>query len=259
MFRRFALPLFCAAVLPLAAVAADGTIKVKFKLEGKAPTPDKLTITKDAAFCGPKMLVDESLKVNEKNSGVQNIVMYMFTSPTKKAPENKAAVEALAKEVKLDNLGCKYEPRVVAMHTSQTLLIGNPDPIGHNTKGDTFSNTPFNELIPAGGSLKKTLPKNESRPMPLACNIHEWMGGYILIRDNPYFGVSNEDGELSIAKVPAGDYTFIVWHERPGYVVKGKKDGKAVEWKAGKMDVKVAGDVDLGEFVLPLDSLQKKK
>ena len=258
MIRRSVFALFAAAVLPLAAFGADGNVKLKFTLEGKAPTPAKLVIGKDAAFCGPKMLVDESIKIGS-GGGVQNIVMYMFTSPTKKAPVGKSAVEALAKEVKLDNLGCKYEPRVVAMHTSQTLIIGNPDPIGHNTKGDTFSNPAFNELIPAGGSLKKTFTKNESRPMPLACNIHEWMGGYILIRDNPFFGVSNDKGEITIANVPAGDYTFVVWHESPGYVVKANKGGKAVEWKQGKMEVKVAGDTDLGEYTLPLESLQKKK
>lgn len=257
MTRRFAFALLCAAVLPLAASAADGTVKIKFTLEGKAPTPDKLTIDKDAAFCAPKMLVDESIKIGS-GGGVQNIVMYMFTTATKKAPDGKAAIAALAKEVKVDNLGCRYEPRVTAMHTSQSLVIGNPDPIGHNTKGDLFSNNPFNELIPAGGSVTKTFPKKESRPMPLACNIHPWMGGYLLIQDNPFFGVSNDKGEISIANVPAGDYTFVLWHEKPGYVVKANKGGKAVEWKQGKIEVKVAGDTDLGEFTLPLSSLQKK-
>src|SRR5689334_1671268 len=88
------LALVAAAVLPLAAVGADGSVKIKFKLEGKAPTPDKLVIDKDGAFCGPKMLVDESIKIGS-DGAIENIVMYMFTSATKKAPDSKAAVEAL--------------------------------------------------------------------------------------------------------------------------------------------------------------------
>jgi hypothetical protein len=258
MIRRSMLALFAAAVLPLVAYGADGTIKITFKLDGKAPTPEKLTVDKDVGFCGPKMLVDESLKVGS-DGGVQNIAMYMFTTATKKAPANQAALEALAKEVKVDNVGCRYEPRLTVMHTSQTLVIGNPDPIGHNTKGDLFSNTPFNELIPAGGSVKKTFSKRESRPMPLACSIHPWMSGFLLIQDHPYFGVSNDKGEITINNVPAGSYTFVLWHERPGYITKATKGGKAVEWKQGKIDVKVAaGENDLGEYTLSLDTFKKK-
>lgn len=257
MTRRYSLlSLVALCALPVAAFAADGSIKVNFKLEGTAPTPAKLAVDKDAAFCGPKGLVDETIKVGPKN-GIQNIVMYMFTTTTKKAPESKAALEALAKEVKVDNMGCRYEPRVTAMHTSQSLVIGNPDPIGHNSKGELFKNQSFNDLIPAGGSVKKTFKEKEPRPMPLSCNIHPWMGGYLLIADHPYFGVSDANGDITIKNVPEGTHTFVIWHET-GFVTKGNQKGKASEWKLGKIEVKVAGATDLGEFTIPQDVIKKK-
>ncbi len=250
--------LLAALALPLSGFAADGSLKIKFTLEGKAPTPAKLNVDKDKEFCGPKMLVDESIKIGAGNA-IQNIVMYMYVAPMKKAPESAAAMAALAKEVKVDNMGCRYEPRITLLHTSQTLIIGNPDPIGHNTNGNTFANPAFNELIPAGGSQKKTLTKNETRPMPLSCNIHSWMGGWILIRDNPYFGVSDKNGDLTIANIPEGTHTFVVWQEKAGFVVKGNQKGKTSEWKLGRMEVKVAGVTELGEFTIPLDVLDKPK
>lgn len=258
MIRRFvALLVIALAATPAVVSAADGSLKVKFKLGGAAPTPAKLKIDKDGEFCGPKMLVDESIKVGPGGE-LQNIVMFMYVTPGKKAPVSAAAVAALAKEVKVDNLGCRYEPRVTLVHTSQTLIIGNPDPIGHNSKGDTFANPAFNELIPAGGSTKKTFAKTESRPMPLACNIHPWMSGWLLIRDNPYFGSSNDKGELTIKNIPEGKHTFVVWQEKAGFVVKGTQGAKTSEWKNGRMEVEVKGDTDLGEFTIPLDVINKK-
>ncbi|WP_425616863.1 hypothetical protein NA78x_000524 [Anatilimnocola sp. NA78] len=253
--RSFA-AVVAAILLPAVALAADGSIKIKFKLDGEAPKPAKLTINKDPEFCGPKMLVDESIKVGKDNA-LQNIVMYLYVAPGTKAPESAAAVAALPKEVKVDNLGCRYEPRVAAIHTSQTLILGNPDPVGHNVKADLFSNPSFNDLIPAGGSTKKTFAKGENRPMPLACAIHSWMGGFILIRDNPYFGVSNEAGEITIPNVPEGKRTFTVWQEKAGFVTKANKDGKDVAWKLGRIEVDVKGATDLGEFKIPLSVLQK--
>ncbi|WP_254506613.1 hypothetical protein [Anatilimnocola floriformis] len=254
---RHVVTLLVVAAVASSAFAADGSLKATFKLTGTAPTPAKLKIDKDPEFCGPKMLVDESIKVGASGE-LQNVVMYMYLAAGKKAPESAAATAALAKEVKVDNQGCRYEPRVTLLHTSQTLIIGNPDPIGHNSKGDTFANPAFNELIPAGGSTKKTFAKTETRPMPLACNIHPWMSGWILIRDNPYFGSSNDKGELTIKNIPEGKHTFVIWQEKAGFVTKGKLAGKDTEWKLGRIEIDVKGDVDLGEISVPVDVINKK-
>lgn len=256
---RTMLSLVAAAALlvPSLASAADGSIKIKFVLDGEAPKASKLAITKDAEFCGPKMLVDESLSVG-KDKGIRNIAMYLYLAPGTKAPESKAAVEGLAKEVKIDNQGCRFEPRVVALHTSQKLIVGNPDPVGHNTKADLFANGSFNDLIPAGGKLEKKFAKTESRPMPVSCSIHPWMNGYLLIRDNPYFGVSDENGVITIKNVPEGKRTFTIWQEKAGFVQKAKQKGKDVAWKSGRIEVDVKGDVDLGEFLVPVSVFEKK-
>jgi plastocyanin len=255
--KLFSYSIALALLLPSVLFAADGTIKIKFKLDGDAPKPAKLKIDKDEAFCGPKMLVDESLIVG-KDKGIANIAVYMYVAPGAKAPTSEAALKALPKEVKMDNLGCRYEPRMIAVHTSQTVIFGNPDPMGHNVKGDFFKNGSFNDLIPGGGSTKRPFTKNEVVPMPVACAIHSWMGGHVLVRDNPYFDISDESGEVTIANVPEGKHTFTIWQERAGFVTKAKQKGKDVAWKLGRMEVNVKGDTDLGEFLIAPSSLEKK-
>ena len=119
--------------------------------------------------------------------------------------------------------------------------------------GVLFANAAFDELIPAGGKVSIVLPKEESRPQPVGCHIHPWMSACLLIRDNPYFGVSNDKGELTIPHIPEGKHTFVVWQEKKGLVDRGSQDGKRFDWKRGRMEVTIAGDTDLGTFEIPLD------
>ena len=244
-----ALPLVVFLLLPLPAMAADGTLKIAFKHDGVPPKPAVPAGVAAVAFCAPLGVVEESLVVG-KNGGVANVVMWMQTSSTFKAPTNPDAIKDLPKEVKVDNKGCRYEPRITLLHNSQSLVIGNPDAISHNSKGELFANSSFNELIPAGNSLTFKFPKAERRPMPLACTIHPWMGGWILIQDHPYFGASDATGVLTIPHVPDGKYTFVVWQEKLGFVKTAKQKEKDVAWANGRVEVTITGDTDLGEFLI---------
>ena len=42
------------------------------------------------------------------------------------------------------------------------------------------------------------------------------MSCYVVGLDNPFFGVSHDDGTFSIANLPPGDYTLTAWHESLG-------------------------------------------
>ena len=134
LFLLIAGPLALSLASASSTLAADGSLKIKFTLDDQAPKPKAVP---GAGFCGPKMLVDESLVIGPKKE-IQNIVMWMWTTKDMKAPDSPAAIKALPKEVKLEIAGCRYEPHIVLMHTSQTLMIVNTDPVGHNTKGDLF-------------------------------------------------------------------------------------------------------------------------
>jgi hypothetical protein len=69
--------------------------------------------------------------------------------------------------------------------------------------------------------------------------------------DHPYAAVTDKDGKFKIDLLPAGEYEFRVWHERPGYVTAGVKTGF-------KVKVKSNGDTDLGVIKVPVAKLEKK-
>lgn len=237
-----------------------GTLKAKFILDGKAPVPAKANINKDVEVCGKHKLVDETFKINAETGAIQNVVIFLSPKPGSPKPKIHPDFEKAPAEVVLDNHNCHFEPHIVILRTTQKLVIKNTDSVGHNTKADFFNNTAFNDLIPAGGSIAKTLPKAETAFMPLSCSIHPWMSAKILIRDDPYAAVSNEKGELTIENIPAGKWTFTIWHEGCGFVTSGKKDGKDAKWAKGKIDLEIKkGDNNLGEIKIPVAVLTKAK
>jgi hypothetical protein len=250
-----------AFAVPTISQAQDwGNLKAKFILDGKPPTPDKLKVDKDVEVCGKHKLVDETYKINAETGAIQYVVVYLTPKPGTPKPKIHPDYEKGAAEVVLDNHNCRFEPHVISIRTTQKLVIKNSDPMSHNTKADFLENTPFNDLIPPGKSITKTVSKVESVPTLLTCSIHTWMGAKILIRDDPYAAVSNDKGELTIANLPAGKWTFTIWHEGCGYVSSGTRNGKAEKWLKGKIDFEVKkGDNNLGEFKIPVNVLKKPK
>lgn len=233
-----------------AAQAEWGTLKGRFVLSGDLPKANKIVVTKDQEVCGKHDLFDETLKVNADDKGIYGIVLYMDVARGKKAPEaHPDYASSATAEVRLDNIGCRYEPHVVLLRTSQTLVVGNKDSVGHNTKVDTLKNRPINPIIPANGEIKEKFPQEERLPTKVSCSIHPWMNAIVVIKDTPYMAVTDESGNFTIANVPVGKVGFQVWQEKAGYIDSVTLDGKKTKWSKGKFEFDVkAGDNDMGEI-----------
>jgi len=219
-----------------------GTLRGVFKYDGQAPTPTPITVTKDQEVCNKHQPVDESITVG-KDGGLENVIVYLRTQ---KVPINPEYEKTANDEIVLDNKNCRFQPHVLVMRTTQKLLIKNSDPVGHNSKLDMTANASINALIPAGDKTQGELPKEEAKPMKVGCSIHPWMGGHVLVRNDPYAAVTNDKGEFKIENLPANrPLEFQVWQEKSGMggltFQGGKTDTK------GRFKIKLKpGDNDIG-------------
>jgi hypothetical protein len=250
--------LVCLAALPLSSAQAQwGNLTGTFVYDGDPPSPAPIVVTKDQTVCGKHDLVDESVAVNPSNKGIAGIVVYVYVGRRGKAPEVHPSFEETAtSDVRLDNHNCRFDPHVVLLRTSQTLVVGNKDSVGHNTKIDALSNVPINPIIPANSEIKQRFAKEERMPMLVSCSIHPWMSARIVVKDSPYMAVTDENGKFTIENLPAGKREFQVWHQS-GWVDSVKLGGKTTKWTRGIMEQEIGPETkDLGQILVPAAVLE---
>ncbi len=237
-----------------ALAAGWGTITGRFVLDGATPAPVKINVNKDEEVCGKHNLVDEGLVVG-KDGAIEGVAIYLRTKMVPVHPDYEKTANAT---IGLDNKNCRYEPHVIVLRNTQTLQLKNTDPVGHNVKIDSLINPPINVLIPAGAEAPVKFPMEEGLPVKVGCNIHPWMGGWIIMKSNPYAAVTGKDGKFEIKDAPAGTpLEFVFWQEKSGYV-------KDVTFKGGKADTKgrftltlKPGVTDLGDIKVPVKLFAK--
>ncbi len=130
------------------------------------------------------------------------------------APAGKTFPAPTEKPV-MDQKGLMFNPHIIAVQQGTTVEFLNSDKVAHNVF-----------WISVGGNKKLghnlgTWPQGEKRAfkfdnpgaIPLLCNVHPEMAGYIVVSPTPYFAVTDKSGNYKIENVPDGSYTVTAWHE----------------------------------------------
>lgn len=238
--------LLAIVALSAANVSAEewGTLTGRIVYDGKAPAPKPIDTSKDSQ-CKTK-LTEENLVVDGKG-GIANAVIMLRTKDVAVNPE----YEKNAKDtITLDNKECHFEPHVAVVRLSQTLALKNSDPTGHNTNITPLINDGSNNTLAAGSEpITRKFDSEESRPVKVGCNIHPWMGAWLIVRKDPYAAVTGPDGTFTIKDLPAGkELEFSIWQESAGNVANTSFKGGKTD-KKGNFKIKIKpGDNNLGDI-----------
>ncbi|MFO1093726.1 MAG: M56 family metallopeptidase [Planctomycetaceae bacterium] len=203
-----------------------GSIEGQFLLDGEIPVLKPVVAkgdpgVRDCQVCAANDVPDDSLVVNPNNKGIANICLYLVTAPKSIHPDQLAST---AKEVVFDQAGCRFTPHLLVVRTDQTVLVKNGDSILHNIKTNPRRNSPQNLVLRANERKGVPLPSQMTRseltggPFEVNSDFHPHMRAHWLVADHPYVAVTDADGKFTIKNLPAGEHTFRVWHERPGYL-----------------------------------------
>lgn len=202
----------------VAQVATAGDITGTIKLEG-TPPPEKPITVMDPTCLGlhnGKIPTTEFYVVGA-NQGLRDVVVYLKGVSAK-------STGATAEPLLLDQKGCMYTPYVAAVQTGQKIVVRNSDPVLHNVHvmpTPSSGNKEANKAqIPKGPDLSFDFA-NPEMFLKFKCDVHMWMFSYICVFDNPYFAVTDKDGNFKIANVPPGKYTLAAVHRKAN-------DGQAI-------------------------------
>ncbi len=135
-----------------------------------------------------------------------NVVILLDGVGDETAPES-----ASKKKPVISQAGRRFSPHVLAVTKGTAVEFPNDDVTYHNV----FSLSrpkPFDLGIYAQGT-SKTVEFDKPGLVKIYCNIHPDMVSNILVLNNHYFAVSDEEGDFVIESVPDGSYTLRVWHE----------------------------------------------
>lgn len=199
------------------------TIKGRIRLEGAAPERKTINdlITKDKEHCAPggAPVPSERLIINPTGNGIANVVLYVKSEPKRQIPIADSAKNPPAGEPpELDNKACLFVPHVLCVHRGiGKLTLTNRDPVDHNMNIQPRAGRASNATIPKNSASSYELTAEEAMPFAVTCTIHPWMKGYLHVRDNGYFAVTDKEGNFTIENLPTGDVlTIQAWHEAAG-------------------------------------------
>jgi plastocyanin len=204
--------------------ATAGDVKGTVALDGAAPTNDGIKMNADPV-CVKANATPQVQETYEVSGGkLANVFVYV------KDGLGAYGFDAPTGMVQIDQKNCRYHPHVFGIRVGQTLQIVNSDPTLHNIHALPKGNTEFNTGQPIKDMKTNHIFTAKEVMVPFKCDVHGWMNAYVGVVDNPYFGVTDKDGKLSLKGLPPGTYTIEAWHEKLGaqqvMVTLGAKETK---------------------------------
>ena len=130
----------------------------------------------------------------------------------------------------INQKGLVFIPHVLPIVVNTTVEFLNHDNVLHNVFTPDKIADKFNLGTWPPGEIK-TYTFKQIGTATLLCSVHTEMEGYVVVLQNPFFSLTDGDGNYSIKDVPAGSYTLLVWNKKykgqPKQIVV--KDGQSLQ------------------------------
>ena len=192
-----------------------GSIKGRVSLTGKVPSPRffPLIASPNLEYCnrisdgkGHRILFDFTVS---ESRGLKDTVVKLIGVPKGKP--------FLSKIQKMVMNRCHTPKYVIGARNGETLLLENTDPIRHEIVAYEFTDGGVNQRShrPVDANTSQTrdiFVKSKTENFLIKCNLHPFLQSRGIIVENPYYAITDEEGNFSIKDVPPGTYKVVAWH-----------------------------------------------
>jgi plastocyanin len=150
----------------------------------------------------------DSAEKHKTSPSAVNVVVWL--SPVKVGTVMPAmpARQSVYRLVQKDKM---FTPHLLVVPTGSQVEFPNKDPFFHNVFS-LFNGKRFDLGLYESGTSRSVRFDREGISY-IFCNIHPEMGAIVLALNTPYYGISGENGSVTINNVPSGSYRLNVWSE----------------------------------------------
>jgi plastocyanin len=106
--------------------------------------------------------------------------------------------------------GRAFAPYISVSQVNSNVNFVNKDDITHHIYSAGSENK-FSFKIKSG-ETNSSVSFDHTTEVAMGCNIHDWMSGYLLVVDTPFFAKTNAQGYAYFDITELGKYKIIVWH-----------------------------------------------
>jgi len=156
--------------------------------------------------CNDELIDNTCVQVFVKSQAGQalaDMVVYL-------EPLNGQVLDQSSKKVIVGQFDKSFTPYISVSQSKSTVNFVNKDDITHHIYS-AGSDNKFSFKIRAGETNAST-QFSHATEVAMGCNIHDWMSGYLLVVDTPYFGKTDIKGQVSFDVNKQGQYKVVVWH-----------------------------------------------
>lgn len=136
----------------------------------------------------------------------------------------------------IDQRDKKFIPHVLPVRVGRRVNFPNNDDTWHNVFSTSEAKKFDLGLYPPGNDRNVTFDK--PGVVRILCNVHPHMEAYVVVKEHPFFAVSDSRGNYRLPAIPVGRYRLEIWHPELGTKVEPFNMARGGEVLAVDVDLK---------------------
>jgi hypothetical protein len=186
---------------------ASSNLELRLKYLGQAQESIS-PVHVDKNSCGDQ----QSRRTLEKSpeDGLINAVLWLEGS-FKISAERR---ESKSKSFEIKN--CQFQPKLHLLDEGDTLVFSSKQDINFDIRINAKKN-PIRVLSLPPNLKEVSYRVRSAEILSIGCALHPWMRAYAVVKNHPYFAITDKEGKAIFNKVPSGKYKVHGWHEKLGH------------------------------------------
>jgi tetratricopeptide (TPR) repeat protein len=113
---------------------------------------------------------------------------------------------------------CHSDKYVIGVRNGENILLENKDPIRHEIATYEINSANYVDqrsnkaIIKQSSQVRSAFVKQDTDEFLIKCNLHPFLQTRGFMVENPYYAISDQEGNFSLENIPPGTYDVLAWH-----------------------------------------------